>query len=124
HPADRGVQDHRHPQCPDRRRPRPLNRIDDLALVQRLADPGPRRLCGDRLSAAVRFHDHLRVVLQLRGPLDTEAPVSEAAEARGLLRRIFEAKSLEEMSTPSKIAVTPSWPFGRWSSSFPSTGCW
>lgn len=31
--------------------------------------------------------------------------MSEAAEARGLLRRIFEARSLEEMSAPTKTVV-------------------
>ena len=105
HSADRGVQDHRHPQRSDRRRPRSRDGIDDSAFLHRLADPGPRRLRGDRLSLAVRFHDHLRVVLQLCGPLDAEAPVSDVIESRGLMRRLFEAKSLEEMSAPSKIAV-------------------
>ena len=75
------------------------------AFLHRLADPRPRRLRGDRLSVAVRFHDYLRVVLQLCGPLDAEAPVSDVIESRGLMRRLFEAKSLEEMSAPSKIAV-------------------
>jgi multiple sugar transport system permease protein len=31
--------------------------------------------------------------------------VSEAVESRGLIRRLFEAKSLEEMSAPTKVAV-------------------
>jgi multiple sugar transport system permease protein len=31
--------------------------------------------------------------------------VSEAVESRGLMRRLFEAKSLEEMSAPTKVAV-------------------
>ena len=105
HPADRGVQDHRHPQCSDGGRPRPRDRIDDSAFLHRLADAGPRRLRGDRLSLAVCLHDHLRVVLQLRGPLDAEISVSDAAESRGLMRRLFEATSLEEMSAPTKVLV-------------------
>jgi len=31
--------------------------------------------------------------------------VSGAVESRGLMRRLFEAKSLEEMSAPTKILV-------------------
>ena len=75
------------------------------AFLHRLADPGPRRLGRDRLFAAVCFHNHLRVVLQLRGPLDAEISVSGAVESRGLMSRLFEAKSIEEMSAPTKILV-------------------
>ena len=84
---------------------RPRHGIDDAAFVHRLADPGSRGLCGDRLSLALCLHDHLRVVLQLCRPVDAEISVSGAVESRGLMRRLFEANSLEEMSAPTKVVV-------------------
>ena len=75
--ADRSIQDHRHPQRFDRWRTRARDGIDDPPLLHRLADPGPRRVGGDRLHVAFRLDDHLRVVLQLRRPLDAEIPVSD-----------------------------------------------
>ena len=79
--------------------------IDDAARLHRLAHPGSRRLGGDRLPPPVRGDGHLRIILQLCGPLDAEAPVSDAVENRSLARRLFEAKSLDGMAAVPRFVV-------------------
>ena len=46
--------------------------FDDAARLHRLAHPGPRRLGGGRLHAALHLDGGLRVVLQLRRPAGAE----------------------------------------------------
>src|SRR5579872_1715886 len=103
--AHRGLQNHRHPECPHRRRAGSRHGILDAAFLYRVAHPGPRRLGRCRLSLAVRFDRHLRLVLQLRRPLDAEISVTAQQKSRGFIRRLFEAESLEEMAIAPKVGV-------------------
>src|ERR1700693_3587160 len=104
-PSHRGLQDHRHSERADGRRPRARDGIDDAARLHRLAHPGSRRLRRDRLPPPVRADGPLRFILQLCSPLDAEAPVSDTVESRSLARRLFEAESLDGMAAGPKFVI-------------------
>ena len=57
HPADRELQDHRHAEHPDRRRPGDGDPVADAPGLPRLANAQPRAVGSDRVHAAHRGHD-------------------------------------------------------------------
>ena len=58
HPPDRGLQDRRHAEHPDRRRAGHRDPVADARGVPRLADAEPRQLGGDRLHPVDPRHGH------------------------------------------------------------------
>ena len=115
-PADRGLQDHRPAERADRRRPGPRDRIDDAALLHRLAHAGPRRLGGGRLYAALRLDGHLRLLLQLRGPPGAEVRGERApTTVRCCAGCSSRAASTSRRRPPKVVDLCAALSSGRWS---------
>src|SRR6185437_13662046 len=103
-PAHRSLQDHRPAQRADRRRPRSCNGINDPHRLHFVAYAGPRQLGRSRLSAALRRHSHLRLVLQLRGQARAEVPGMTTPRI-SLYRRLFEPAAIDQQAMLPRIAT-------------------